>query len=189
MMMLCMICLVIVLKFTVQPPLSTQQVLTAKEVRMGQHTYLFVMEPSGRFKLNSCPPTELSASALVLMLEYDDTAVAGAYKYDDKGIESGAAHVFIPTEGEWFHQHKLLAPDGAAGDWFGSAVAIWGDTVVVSEVMDDHFWPGNGPAHLYARNRAQWAHQQKLLAPDGAEHDVFGLSVGIHNNTVVECNG
>ena len=34
-------------------------------------------------------------------------------------------------------QAKLTASDGAAGDWFGKAVSIDGDTAVVSASQDD----------------------------------------------------
>ena len=59
-----------------------------------------------------------------------ETVVAGAY-----GDESytGSAHVFRTTDGgaTYDEMAKLTASDGAAGDWFGSSVAIAGGTVVV----------------------------------------------------------
>ena len=54
-----------------------------------------------------------------------ETVVAGAY-----GDESytGSAHVFRTTDGgaTYDEMAKLTASDGAAGDWFGSSVAIAG---------------------------------------------------------------
>ncbi len=42
---------------------------------------------------------------------------------------SGAAYVFTRSGTTWSQQAKLTAADGAAGDYFGSGVAIDGDTV------------------------------------------------------------
>ena len=50
---------------------------------------------------------------------YGDTIVVSASYFDDE-IENmrGSAHVFVRRGEEWIHQAKLLAPDGARGDWF-----------------------------------------------------------------------
>jgi len=54
-----------------------------------------------------------------------DTAIIGAVFDDDLGEDSGSAYIFgREDDGTWSQQAKLLAPDGKAGDWFGSAGAI-----------------------------------------------------------------
>lgn len=69
-----------------------------------------------------------------------DRAIVGADQDDDSGLNSGSAYTFrrddngTPlnlTDDFWVQQSKLLASDGAAGDDFGSAVAIHGDWAFV----------------------------------------------------------
>jgi hypothetical protein len=43
----------------------------------------------------------------------------------------GAAYVYKRVAGQWTHQFRLLAQDGASGDRFGSAVALEGKRVLV----------------------------------------------------------
>ncbi|EJK62329.1 hypothetical protein THAOC_17063, partial [Thalassiosira oceanica] len=82
--------------------------------------------------------------------------------------DSGSAHVFVQSGEEWTHQAKLLAPDGAADDYFGDSVAIYGDTIVVGAHKDDENEADSGSAHVFVRSGEDWTHQAKLLAPGGA---------------------
>ncbi|EJK44826.1 hypothetical protein THAOC_36604, partial [Thalassiosira oceanica] len=98
---------------------------------------------------------------------------------------SGSAHVFVRSGEDWKHQAKVLAPDGAAGDYFGASVAIYGDTIVVGAWYDDDNGSSSGSAHVFARSGEEWTHQAKLLAPDGAAGDVFGRRFAIYENSIV----
>src|SRR5262245_48156531 len=72
-----------------------------------------------------------------------NTLVAGAPGHDPAGVQAaGGAWVFVRSGSAWIQQAKLLASDGLDLDAFGYAVAIDGDTIVVSAESDDH--PGNG---------------------------------------------
>ena len=67
-----------------------------------------------------------------------DTIVVGAQRDDDGGSDSGAAYVFgSDGSGGFPQQAKLTADDAAGGDWFGNAVAVAGDTIVVGARFDD----------------------------------------------------
>ena len=68
-----------------------------------------------------------------------DTVVIGARFDDDGGLTSGSVYVFRKS---WFgdtyaQMAKLTASDAAAGDCFGTSVAIDGNTVVVGASGDD----------------------------------------------------
>src|SRR6266540_2518832 len=63
-----------------------------------------------------------------------DTAVVGAQFGD---TIAGSAYVFVRSGTSWSQQAKLTASDAAAFDFFGAAVAISGDTVVVGALADD----------------------------------------------------
>ena len=116
-----------------------------------------------------------------------DTAIVGASSAT-VGTNSfqGAAYVFIKTASGWSEQQKLSAADGAPSDNFGEAVAIDGDTVIVSAISDDLGTGNNqGSAYIFIRNGTTWSQQQKLTASDSENGDNFGISVAINGNTAV----
>ncbi|MGX9725867.1 MAG: thrombospondin type 3 repeat-containing protein [Candidatus Electronema sp. VV] len=116
-----------------------------------------------------------------------DTAVIGAIYDDDKGSNSGSAYVFVRTaDGTWSQKAKLIAEDGAAGDYFGSSVSVSGDTAVIGAARDDDKGDDSGSAYVFVRAAdGAWNQQAKLTAADGAASDSFGISVSVSGGTAV----
>lgn len=114
-----------------------------------------------------------------------DTAVVGALRDDDFGTDSGAAYVFVRSAGVWSQQQKLTAADGAAGDFFGWAVAIDGDTLIVGARGDDDLGSTSGSAYVFVRTAGIWTQQQKITAADGAAGDQLGFYVSIEGETAL----
>lgn len=78
--------------------------------------------------------------------------LAGAYHDDERGANSGSAHLFTRNTGagqEWIEQAKLTANDGAAGDEFGIAVALDVQHAVVGAWYHDEKSADAGAAYLY----------------------------------------
>jgi hypothetical protein len=116
-----------------------------------------------------------------------DTVVVGA---PDADYHRGSAYVFARSGGSWGAPQRLLASDGAMGDFFGSSVAISGDTVVVGapgDIGSRKIEPrkDQGSAYVFARSGESWNQLRNLTADDGALGDQFGASVAISDNTVV----
>ena len=63
------------------------------------------------------------------------TAIVGAPRDGDNGFYSGSAYLFDVATGAQIA--KLLSSDGASDDYFGSAVAISGNTAIVGAYSDD----------------------------------------------------
>ncbi|HOR97207.1 MAG TPA: FG-GAP repeat protein [Kiritimatiellia bacterium] len=114
-----------------------------------------------------------------------DTALVGAYKDDDKGSDSGSAYVFARDGTTWTQQAKLIANDGTASDWFGTSVALHGDTALVGAYGDDDKGDNSGSAYVFTRNGTTWIRQAKLTAADGAAGDCFGCSVALSGDTAL----
>ena len=97
--------------------------------------------------------------------------------------------VYPLTIDPWLQRAKLTAKDGATGDHFGGCVAVSGDTVVVGAYQDDDHGSNSGSAYVFVKPESGWAtastYNAKLTASDGAEHDQFGNSVAISDDTVV----
>lgn len=81
---------------------------------------------------------------------------------------------------------KLLASDGAVNDLFGRSVAMAGDMVVAGAPGDDSF---KGSAYVFMKPVGGWTgpltERAKLLASDGTEGDLFGVSLAIMGDIVV----
>lgn len=115
------------------------------------------------------------------------TAVVGAPGLSGVGGPyGGAAYAFTEAGGSWSQTAGLLASDGAAGDEFGSSVAIDGANIVVG--APDSSVNGNadqGAAYVFNEVNGTWMQTQKLTASDGATNDRFGTSVAISGTTII----
>jgi hypothetical protein len=111
-----------------------------------------------------------------------NTVVVGAPGYNDDNGNSvpGYAYVFVKPEGGWVNMlqtAELKASDGgnAAGNNFGSAVAIAGNTIVVG-------CQGLSEAYVYIKPPSGWTNMTEtaiLSAGSSAATFGFGYSVAI----------
>ncbi|WP_442506614.1 hypothetical protein SH528x_005468 [Novipirellula sp. SH528] len=107
-----------------------------------------------------------------------NTVVVGAYRDNSGG--SGGAYVFNASTGALLA--TLANPTPASGDWFGSSVAVSGNTVVVGAHLDDTGAINNGSAYVF---NAATGTLLATLANPTAGVDYFGSSVAVSGNTVV----
>jgi hypothetical protein len=114
-----------------------------------------------------------------------DTIVVGAYYDDDHGRNSGSAYVFVRNGGSWGLQAKLVPDDGARDDYFGWAVAVSGDCVLVGAYADDDRGGASGSVYVFTREQGTWSQTDKLIAGDGSSGDDFGYSVALSGDTAV----
>ncbi|MCI0710659.1 MAG: FG-GAP repeat protein [Chloroflexi bacterium] len=76
-------------------------------------------------------------------------AVVGAWGDYDNGFYSGSAYVFGRVGTAWSQKTKLLSSDLTGGDYFGSAVALNGDTILVGASRDDDNGDTSGSAYVF----------------------------------------
>jgi hypothetical protein len=80
-----------------------------------------------------------------------DYAIAGA-KYDnDNGSYSGSAYIFKRDGTSWSQQAKLLASDGAVGDYFGCSVSVSGIYAIAGAYGDDDKGGNSGSAYMFSK--------------------------------------
>ncbi|MFC1707336.1 hypothetical protein ACFL59_11065, partial [Planctomycetota bacterium] len=106
----------------------------------------------------------------------DNFALVGARADDDHGDASGSAYVFVRTGTKWSQQTKLTAQDAAGGDAFGHTVSLSGSVALVGTPSDDSY---TGSVYEFVRDGTTWTQRAKHTAPDAAEGDNFGHTVGI----------
>ncbi|HRI71087.1 MAG TPA: FG-GAP repeat protein, partial [Polyangium sp.] len=116
-----------------------------------------------------------------------DTALIAARSDDIGGNgDQGAVYVFARNGTMWTEQTKLVASDGAANDYFGSSVALSGDTALIAAPgVDTGPNVDNGAVYVFARNGTTWTEQTKLVASDGNTRDFFGWSVALSDDTAL----
>ena len=148
--------------------------------------YLF--ERSGNLwtesaKLHASDVTDSNAFGTSVSIDGDAIAI-GARKAGFQ-VRPGAVFVFVRSANVWTEQAKLQASDGTNQDYFGQAVSISGDTVVVGAHGVDDLGDSSGAAYLFARSGDLWTEKAKLLASDGAEQDDFGEAVAVAGDIAV----
>jgi len=83
-----------------------------------------------------------------------DTVAVGAYQDSPRGASySGSVYMFAKPSGGWAttssYNSKLTANDGKGRDYFGYAVAINGDTVVIGAPSDDNSHANSGSVYIF----------------------------------------
>lgn len=116
------------------------------------------------------------------------TLAAGAPLTDAGAVDNGRVFVFKrdrSSAGRWQQEAFFSGGDSAAGDNFGRAVAIDGDTIIAGAPFHDVSGAADrGAAYLFSRNQGgmeRWGQTRKLLMSAGAAGDRFGESVAIDN--------
>ena len=167
--------------------------------------YVFVKPSGAEWTTTSTQTTKLMAAAPaaddwfgVSVALDSDRALIGMPGDDANGVDSGSVYVFTRDSQtrNWDAGKKLTASDAAPGDWFGYAVAVDGDTVVVGAYRDDstdNVVTDSGSAYVFVEPFGGWAlwddstdkERAKLTASDGAAFDYFGYAVAVDADTVL----
>ncbi len=129
-------------------------------------------------------------------LEDSASTIVGGNQTDNSAEQSGAAYVFTRTGGIWSQSAYLKASNSGPTDYFGYAVAISADTIVVgahnedsnaTQVngdQDNDLTSFSGAAYVFIRSAGSWSQQAYLKAPNTGFSDRFGFSVAISGDTV-----
>jgi len=114
-------------------------------------------------------------------------AVIGAPSHAVSGhAGQGEAYVFNESGSTWAQVQKLTSSDGAAGDAFGTSVAISGMNALVgapSHAVSGH--SAEGDAYIFSESGSTWSQAIELTSSDGAASDNFGRSVALDGATAV----
>jgi hypothetical protein len=114
-----------------------------------------------------------------------DIAVAGAPGDNTVASGSGAAYIFRNVAGQWVQELKVIAADAAQFDFFGSAVAVAGDTVFIASRVDDDQGVSTGSVWVYRYIAGSWQEVQKLYASDAEFGELFGHSIAVGDGVLV----
>jgi hypothetical protein len=146
----------------------------------------------------------LDGNTLVVGAQAENGSInSTAENSNDDAPKAGAAYVFTRDGSVWSQQAYLKAHNADEGDWFGSSVALAGDTLVVgahgeagdansTTASPNNNAPYAGAAYVFTRSGEVWSQQAYLKASNagylgrfGDIDDWFGDSVALDGDTVV----
>jgi FG-GAP repeat/Cadherin-like beta sandwich domain len=143
-------------------------------------------------------PVAISGDTLVVGVPYDDLAANGS---SDEATtrDTGAVYVFVRTGQSWEQQALLKASNAASDNYFGVAVALSGDTLVVgasgeaspaklvngSQTQNPIGATQTGAAYVFVRTDGKWQQQAYLKAFNATSYDYFGETVALDGDRVV----
>lgn len=106
------------------------------------------------------------------------TVVVGAFLDSERAPNAGAVYVFTRSGVKWTQRAKLTASDASAYGFFGSSVAIRGNTIVVGAPIAE-------AAYVFELESGHWT-ERKILRPNSVPGDytAFGTSVAIDSNRI-----
>jgi hypothetical protein len=129
----------------------------------------------------------IAGDTIVVGAPFEDSSAkdVGGDQNDEGATDSGAAYVFVRNSGNWTQQAYIKASNTGAGDGFGAAVAIYGDTFVISSPEEDSASPGvngdqsdesasdSGAAYVFVRDGGNWTQQAYLKASNPGGPDAL----------------
>ena len=113
------------------------------------------------------------------------TALVGAWGHAEPVPNAGAAYVYELGPSGWVETAELLAGDPDLGDVFGEAVAISGDTALVTAPGDDEAASLAGAAYIFERTAGVWVQTQKLFASDAGSGAYWGNAASMSGDRAI----
>ena len=112
------------------------------------------------------------------------TAVVGAPLSTAAG---GGAYVYQGVGTTWTEQAKLDASDGEAQNYFGAAVDLAGNTILVGASNHTHLGhpTSMGTGYVFVQSGTTWTQQAELFPSDGAAFDGAGTAVAIDGDLLL----
>ena len=141
----------------------------------------------------------ISGDTIVVGANQEDSAAmtVNGSGSDNSASNSGAAYVFQRSGEVWTQQAYFKASNAQAGDLFGSAVAVSGDSVVVGANREGSNATGvngdganngsfnSGAAYVFHRDGTSWTQHAYLKSSNPGYNDRFGNTVAVSSGTVI----
>ncbi|MBI2399149.1 MAG: FG-GAP repeat protein [Xanthomonadales bacterium] len=110
----------------------------------------------------------------------------GAPESPSAGPRRSSVHVFEKVDGSWVHAAKLTVTEAQTDDFFGGAVDLSGDRLLVgAEGAHLGMAQVQGVAYVFAKGPSGWVLEEKLYGTDSTTYDNFGKSVAIDGDRIV----
>jgi hypothetical protein len=98
---------------------------------------------------------------------------------------TGVVYIFKRNGSSWEEETKLTVSDASSGAWFGSAVSIHDDYILIGASRDSGIMQRGGSAYIFNREGSTWVEQAKIVGSAVGVNDAFGSSVALDGNYAI----
>lgn len=125
-----------------------------------------------------------------------DRVAVGAYQEDTTAADSGAAYTYSRAGGVWSFDQMLKASNAGAGDEYGTAVSVSGNSLAVGAPFEDSPASGvngsqgdgtanSGAVYVLVRGAANWTQQAYLKPSTNSVGNEFGDALALSGNALI----
>ncbi|MCG8417633.1 MAG: FG-GAP repeat protein [Proteobacteria bacterium] len=116
-----------------------------------------------------------------------DTIAVGAPRFDPFSRDNiGAAYIFRRDRDGWREEQRVDASTPQEQAFFGTKVAVWGDTVLVAAAFEDCAEKRHaGAVYVFERRGDTWVESQKLQPSGLQTRSIFGLSLALDDGVAI----
>ncbi len=167
-----------------------------------QEAYLKAANPDAGDKFGE--DVSVSGDTIVVGARYESSNLSSitngtGASPDNSSSWSGAAYVFKRNGSSWAQEAFLKAETNSLNDFFGSSVAVSGDTIAVGARGDassyaavfngvgapsDNTSGSSGAVYVFKRTASEWAHEAFLKASNNGAGDWLGGSVAMDGDFI-----
>ncbi len=101
---------------------------------------------------------------------------------EPNGNSSGSVYLYELIDNLIGDEYKIFPEDGSYNDFFGKAIAMSDDYLIVSSVYDDENGYKSGSVYVFSFENGEWLQTQKIYPVDGSPYDRFGYSLDLNSN-------
>ena len=132
----------------------------------------------------------LSGARAAVFAADGDTLFVGAQN-EDVGLqqERGAVYVYRRSGSQYVYESRLLAPDGMAGDHFGSRIALQGDVALVAAIgRTQGAIDAAGAVYAFRRDGGVWTLEHQFLPVAPGYENELGEGIAFDGTTAMISN-
>ncbi|MEM6336715.1 MAG: FG-GAP-like repeat-containing protein, partial [Bacteroidota bacterium] len=111
-----------------------------------------------------------------------DVIAVGAYSEDSVDKRAGAVYMYQKSGGRWVQEARLTASNGTDWDYFGSALALEGTTLLVAAEGKSR---RAGMVYPFRYRSGAWRQDAPIRASDVRTGDEFGEGLALRGNTAL----
>jgi len=159
--------------------------------RIGQGA-AYIFQREGEVWTSHGPPLVASDGqaedrfGLEVALDQDLAIVSAVDRNVDGHKHAGAVYVFERTALGWTQRQVLTAQDGDADEYFGSAIAVSGNSLLISSYLHTVGTSfRQGAVYPFFKDGAEWIAGPILTASDGGDDDRFGYAIAMDGNRAI----
>lgn len=114
-----------------------------------------------------------------------DRIYVGAPAHFANGAVTGAVYEFRRDGTNWIQSARVLPVGAAEHSWFGHAIAVDGDALLVGAYRDAGTRNDTGSAFVFRRGTLGWTQEARLVSPMPHPLDLFGLNVAMYGDVAL----